>query len=246
MDRLLKIGFKKVGSWKLVDSKPEFELTTMFDTKNVLYAFVSDGQIKYIGKTTRPFKKRMYHYQNPGPTQSTNINNNRRIAEQMSEGYPVDILALADNGMFRYANFHINLAAGLEDNLVAELNPEWNKTGTNKMSSTSKAGVTSTPCGDPKNGPGNAPVTPSKKYHALKEYLSSKLKGEPVTLSYGEIETIIATKLPNSAYKHKEWWANGGHSHAQAWLEAGWKVSKVLLGKNIQFCPERLTNGISD
>jgi len=240
MDRLLKMGFKKVGSWKLVDGKPKFDITTMVNTKNVLYAFVSDGEIKYIGKTTMSFKKRMYHYQNPGPTQRTNINNNSRIAEHLSGGHPVDILALADDSMLHYADFHINLAAGLEDNMVAELNPEWNKAGTNKTFTMPKTDSSLTPGSKSTDCVNSNSVTSLKtyrnKYHALKEYLKSKSKVETVTLSYEEIEIIIAAKLPKSAYTYAEWWANGGHSQAQAWLDVGWKVSKVQLGKNIQFC----------
>ena len=50
--------------------------------------------------------------------------------------------------------------------------------------------------------------------------------------SFGEIETVLGFDLPASARRHPAWWANqdgGGHSHARAWREAGWKTREVDL-----------------
>ena len=83
----------------------------------------------YVGKTVSALNQRMYGYQKPGPSQSTNIKGNRLICESLSMNKPIEIYALPDNGLLRYGGFHVNLAAGLEDSLVAELKPEWNKVG---------------------------------------------------------------------------------------------------------------------
>jgi len=72
------------------------------------------------------------------------------------------------------------------------------------------------------------------KYHRLEEYLSNSKKQIEV-LTYDEIERILGFKLPPSAYKHRPWWANGGHNQANSWLNAGWKVASVNLGKSIKF-----------
>ncbi len=102
------------------------QLTSLMNTRNVLYAFVSNGDIKYIGKTTQSLKARMLHYQKPGPTQSTNIKNNKNIRMLLEAGEAVDIFVLPDNGLLRYGGFHINLAAGLEDSLISKTSPPWN------------------------------------------------------------------------------------------------------------------------
>lgn len=68
------------------------------------------------------------------------------------------------------------------------------------------------------------------KYTGLKIYLSESID-EQVVLSFSEIEHVIGTALPNSAYVHSAWWANGGHSQANTWLGAGYKVSLVDLNK---------------
>jgi len=36
---------------------------------------------------------------------------------------------LPDNGLLHFGDFHVNLAAGLEDSIIKTLNPLWNKTG---------------------------------------------------------------------------------------------------------------------
>ena len=130
MKRLVEIGFRKVGTWDATPAGVAFSLAECGDARNILYAFVSDGTVLYVGKTTQPLRKRMYGYQNPGPTQSTNIKGMRNIRNLLSEGKIVEILALPDNGLLHFGAFHVNLAAGLEDSIVRELNPPWNRTGT--------------------------------------------------------------------------------------------------------------------
>lgn len=67
-----------------------------------------------------------------------------------------------------------------------------------------------------------------------------------IQLTYGEIEEIIRKPLPDSAYKYREWWANGGHSQADAWLDAGWKVEEVNLGKSVVFIKDIAENPVPE
>lgn len=131
MNRLLNIGFVSVGHWTLRDNVIKYNLTSHHTTTNVLYSFISNGDIKYIGKTKVQLSQRMYGYQNPGPTQNTNIRINAKIKNLLDNDQPVDIFILTDNGLLRYGDFRINLAAGLEDTLIYEINPEWNLSGRN-------------------------------------------------------------------------------------------------------------------
>jgi hypothetical protein len=129
LDRLIDMGFKRAGIWELNGDKIKYNLESCSDLKNVLYSFVCDNSVMYIGKTTQLLKKRMYGYQNPNLTQSTNIKGNKFITELVSSGKVVEIYALPDNGLLHYGGFHVNIAAGLEDNLVSALKPVWNKMG---------------------------------------------------------------------------------------------------------------------
>lgn len=71
-------------------------------------------------------------------------------------------------------------------------------------------------------------------YNMLTEYLVN-LNSHEITLLFTDIERIIQGKLPDSAYEHRPWWGNSGHHHANYWLNVGWQVSKVELGKYVVF-----------
>lgn len=72
------------------------------------------------------------------------------------------------------------------------------------------------------------------KYDPLKDYLAN-CSDDFVELTYDEIERIIENVLPYSAHKYNAWWANGGHMHADAWLNAGYKVESVKFGHSVVF-----------
>lgn len=133
MNRLLAIGFEPAGHWLLEDEKLKYELTRHSTQINILYAFVCDGDVMYVGKTVQTLAKRMACYKTPGKTQSTNIKNNQQILEVLSSGSAVEILALPDNGLLHYGMFHLNLAAALEDDIIIKLNPIWNGGKTEKI-----------------------------------------------------------------------------------------------------------------
>jgi hypothetical protein len=86
----------------------------------------------------------------------------------------------------------------------------------------------------PTPSPSRKAELPRSKYHQLGEYLKGSKKTVE-TISYQQIEGIIGTSLPSSAYRHRAWWANSGHPQARIWVDAGWKVSSVNLGKSVTF-----------
>lgn len=126
MQRLYDIGFQKAGTWSLKGEDLILQLDNLADRQNVLYAFVAGSTVKYVGKTTQSLQRRMFGYQKPNVDQRTNWRNRLAIVELLKRGQQVDILALADTGLLRYGSFHLNLAAGLEDSIIATLKPEWN------------------------------------------------------------------------------------------------------------------------
>jgi hypothetical protein len=128
-ERLENMGFKEYGKWEIEDEKLKCDLSADAAAQNVLYAFISGGEVLYIGKTVRSLKKRMYNYQNPGDTQPTSKRCHKLIHAAAISGKVIKVFALPDNGLLSYGGFHVNLAAGLEDNLIKELKPTWNITG---------------------------------------------------------------------------------------------------------------------
>lgn len=93
---------------------------------NIMYAFISDGEVLYVGKTTQTLQKRLYGYQNPGPSQKTNTRVNPLLKELLGQNKSVNIYAFPDDGLWYIGNFHLNLAAGLEDGIISILKPKWN------------------------------------------------------------------------------------------------------------------------
>lgn len=67
-----------------------------------------------------------------------------------------------------------------------------------------------------------------KKYLPLYEFLCASQK-ESIRFTFLEIENILESRLPQSAYIYREWWANGGHVQADYWLNAGYQVDSVDL-----------------
>lgn len=126
MKRLMEIGFQYAGHWKLAGDQLECELGTFSRSEGVLYAFLSNGEIKYIGKTTTALKTRFSGYRKPARTQSTNIKNNANIRSLLERDEPVDIFVLVDDAMLSYGGYRLNLAAGLEDSLIQQISPPWN------------------------------------------------------------------------------------------------------------------------
>ncbi len=74
-------------------------------------------------------------------------------------------------------------------------------------------------------------------YEPLGQYLKKNGSGH-IAMTFREVETVIGRKLPASAYRHRPWWANEerGHSHAKAWLGAGYETEQVdMAGKKLVF-----------
>ena len=70
------------------------------------------------------------------------------------------------------------------------------------------------------------------KYAPLYAHLSVR-GGQEWGTTFFELEKILGFELPPSARVHRPWWSNpgrsGGHSHALAWVAAGWRTKSVDL-----------------
>lgn len=69
------------------------------------------------------------------------------------------------------------------------------------------------------------------KYQPLREYLMARQDAPQVRLTFAEIETVIASRLPESATRHREWWSNQADTakspQSAAWQGAGFEVRSV-------------------
>ena len=86
----------------------------------------------------------------------------------------------------------------------------------------------------PSPSPAYRPMAVTGKYSPLHAHLSRSTQLEE-RLSFDEVERILGAPLPPSARKYQMWWANGGHTQADAWLNAGFRVETVRLGSSVVF-----------
>jgi hypothetical protein len=73
------------------------------------------------------------------------------------------------------------------------------------------------------------------KYTPLENHLRDlPATQKEVTLSFDQIEGILKSKLPFSAYESQLWWEHekeGNHVNARSWANAGWRVDMVDLNR---------------
>ena len=73
------------------------------------------------------------------------------------------------------------------------------------------------------------------KYTPLENHLRDLPKNQrEVTLRFEEIERILKSTLPSSAYEDRRWWdkeTEGNHVSARSWSNAGWRVESVDVSR---------------
>ena len=62
LKRLQEIGFDTAGEWLLEDAAPRIEVRRYSNAVNVLYAFVNESEVLYIGRSARSLRQRMDGY----------------------------------------------------------------------------------------------------------------------------------------------------------------------------------------
>ncbi len=72
----------------------------------------------------------------------------------------------------------------------------------------------------------------ASKYEPLEIHLGQRSGSTArVDLTFNEIEQIIGSSLPMSAYRYREWWSNQADTsrrpQARAWTNAGYRVESV-------------------
>jgi hypothetical protein len=73
------------------------------------------------------------------------------------------------------------------------------------------------------------------KYTPLEDHLRAlPATQKEVHLSFAQVEKILGSSLPASAYEDERWWMHateGNHVHKRAWSTAGWQVNGVDVKK---------------
>jgi hypothetical protein len=128
---LLKLGFRQIGTFFLKRQELQFILTSCKNDTGS-YAFVVDGEVKYVGVTSNTLYARMNGYKNPGPSQETN----KRINPRIAQAGGVQIYFLTENEIAKFKTVirrdEIEKEIPTDMNtferfLISMLKPQWNR-----------------------------------------------------------------------------------------------------------------------
>lgn len=209
-----------------------FTIPKINNGKAGVYILLVSGTVMYVGECGDLGGRYNNGYGNISPRncfeggQSTNCRINSLVLQAYKQNHVIELLFLESQDRF-----------SLENQLITRLKPEWNRT-IGKPSKTIQKAITNQSnssnfksSSEKEEKRSSKQSTGSGKYYKLEEYLR-KCEND-VTLSFEEIEKIIGFVLPPSAYNHMAWWANSGHSHANAWTNVGMRIGLVKLGKSV-------------
>jgi hypothetical protein len=119
IENLKKLGFTEVGYWLRTSEGLECRYTAEFDAKRALFAYVLSDNVVYIGRQRKPNAA--------VPIGSGYIS--RAIRNALAHDKSVRIYALCDWTELEHEGMPINIAAGIEDELIERMQPPWNDYG---------------------------------------------------------------------------------------------------------------------
>lgn len=123
---LRDLGFEHAGRWSITQDRLRLTLDRNGERTPALYAFVVDGEIKYVGKTARLLRTRLQGYATPGPTQATNRRIYALLCEAVAKNQLVEIWSLVEWEPCFHRTLPLDVPAGLESTLIDRLKPTWN------------------------------------------------------------------------------------------------------------------------
>ena len=129
MEKLLELGFKKVGIWKKDEKVLSFELSEFKDSADIIFAFVQNSTVAYMAVSNGNFETFLNTFVNPSniDLEKTGIKNS--ILKTLDNG-EIAIYALKNKKFFglmtRFSQSEII-------NLIKEIKPSWNSDVKDRM-----------------------------------------------------------------------------------------------------------------
>lgn len=118
-------GFVKIGYYHLAqDGVADVVLhegVKKYLRESLVYMFVVDEDIKYIGKTIQGYIRPLTYHKNKVMSDV-----HEGINEECSKGNKVNIYARKFNKPFLYEDLQLDLCEAYEQALISKYKPEWN------------------------------------------------------------------------------------------------------------------------
>ncbi len=208
----------------------KFKIPTSWKGKQGVYCLYSCGELVYVGECIDLHDRFNMGYGNISPRncfkggQETNCRINNLILNEVKQGKSVKLFFLETEKRIEVEKF-----------LIEKLNPPWNlQSSKNSSNGSSKKQIDAMFTNTKVSSNTDTTFVRCGHYEKLSIYMKG-VSSNSIKLTFKEIENVINRNLPPSAYKHRAWWANGGHSHSNYWLNAGWIVEDVVLGSYVVF-----------
>ena len=129
MEKLLELGFKKVGIWRKDEKVLSFELSEFKDSADIIFAFIQNSTVVYMAVSNGNFETFLNTFVNPSniDLEKTGIKNS--ILKALDNG-EIAIYALKNKKFFglmtRFSQSEII-------NLIKEIKPSWNSDVKDRM-----------------------------------------------------------------------------------------------------------------
>lgn len=125
-EMLIALGFVPVGAWALLSDSPACTIQNHPDRSPVVYAFLVEDFVMYVGKSNRSLRDRIGNLVHPEPSQRANQRSLLQIKQALAEGKRVTVYALVDWEPVTHRGLALDLPTALESTLVDRMCPPWN------------------------------------------------------------------------------------------------------------------------
>jgi hypothetical protein len=127
--RLIAGGFQRSGTWQL---DPESGSIRFFGESELpkaagVYAYAIGDQVYYVGSAQRGLRHRLRHYEITKRLR-TALRVRQEIISLLNGGRTVDVFTLVP-GRLSWNGLPVDGVAGIEEGLIRELRPVWNRRG---------------------------------------------------------------------------------------------------------------------
>lgn len=122
MEKLLELGFKKVGIWKKNEKTLSFELSEFKDSTDIIFAFVQNSTVVYMATALGNFETFLTTYINPSSIDLDKAGIKNSLLKSLDDK-EIAIYALKNKKWFGLATRFTPIQIS---NIIKEINPSWN------------------------------------------------------------------------------------------------------------------------
>jgi hypothetical protein len=121
---LTRAGFVRIGEWRRTESGEGLRLEGEAERLAGVYAYVVDGEVRYVGSAQRGLHTRFRRYI-ATKTMRTSGRIKGKIIECLKKGSLVEVFTFSPPA-FDWRGLPIDLVAGLEEGLIRSMRDLWN------------------------------------------------------------------------------------------------------------------------